>query len=30
MVGGELLEGALGLDRFGGRRIAHQMDESQS
>ncbi len=28
MVGGELLEGALGLDGFGGRRsIAHQMDE---
>ena len=30
MVGGELFEGALGLDGFGGGRIAHQMDEPES
>ncbi len=30
VVGGELFEGALGLDGFGGGRIAHQMDEPES
>jgi len=30
VVGGELLEGAFDFDRFVGRRILHQMDESDA
>ena len=30
MVGGELFEGAFGLDRFVGQRVLHQMDEAQA
>ena len=29
MVGGELFEGAFGLDQFIRRRVLHQMDEVQ-